>query len=287
MGLEWQRAGGSALTADSTVTVTVTQVARTGMARSKSEYPVANVLELFGHLLGRAIQVLGDGCLRLGGQGAVLLAQVAVGRVLDRVEGGAVEHVVPAAQRGRLLAKVHLQVLEEVYVVLGGDGQQRPHCAHVGHKEDALGTPRGELHALEAHYDLAHVVLGHQVRLIGRAVQVAVHVGRVGGATGLRRQAEHEHVAELVRSGHRVVVQLARGGEVPRDGLVGEHGERVVLRAVAHPVEGLGGVADDDALVAHHLDGLDHGGQGPRLALAQEPLLAQVVQPQGGAHPHE
>ena len=59
--------------------------------------------------------------------------------------------------------------------------------------------------------------------------------------------------AELVGDGDRVVVEQARGVHVPRDDVVGERDQLILVLLVAHEVHRLVHVRHVDAL-AHHLD---------------------------------
>jgi len=62
----------------------------------------------------------------------VLFAEIAVYDVLDREVVAAEGHVVAPRHGGVLLPHVHLQVAEEVPVLLGHKGQQRPQAPHQG-----------------------------------------------------------------------------------------------------------------------------------------------------------
>ena len=53
-----------------------------------------------------------------------LFAEISVNGILDRVVGGPVAHVISPTQRKILSSVVHLEVLEEVVVLHGGEGDE-------------------------------------------------------------------------------------------------------------------------------------------------------------------
>eukprot|EP00959_Pyramimonas_sp_CCMP1952_P055950 1168943-Pyramimonas_sp.AAC.1 len=99
------------------------------------------------------------------------------------------------------------------------------------------------------------------------------------------RGCTHHEVAELVSRGDGVVVEREGGGDPARRDVVGENVEAVVLRSVLDVVQRVLVVAHIQP-VAHRLHARDERGERAQLALAQELLLAEVVEAQCAAHAH-
>mmetsp|Transcript_23153 Transcript_23153/g.78133 ORF Transcript_23153/g.78133 Transcript_23153/m.78133 type:complete len:545 (+) Transcript_23153:231-1865(+) len=246
------------------------------------------LLELFGDLGGRSVEVVGYRLLLGGGQRVEERQVVAVDARLDGEVGGAEEELLAAAERRRLLPHVHLEGGEQLDVLARGEREQCADAAEEGRVEDHLGAARPERHLLQRRDRLAHVELHNLLRLGRRAVERKVvaagarrHQRRVVRVVAhLARQAADEDVAELVGARERVRVERAGGGEPARRDVIGEDGERVVGALVVHKVEGLGEVADDDALRRDDVQRLHHRRQPLELRLAQQLLRAHLVDAQ-------
>merc|ERR1719482_684331 len=94
-------------------------------AGASSEDARRQLLELLGDLGGGAVEVGRDGALLVGRQPVEEGAEIAVDDALDREVRGAEEELVAAAERRRLLSQVHLERLQQLEVLLGGEGEQR------------------------------------------------------------------------------------------------------------------------------------------------------------------
>mmetsp|Transcript_46564 Transcript_46564/g.88909 ORF Transcript_46564/g.88909 Transcript_46564/m.88909 type:complete len:602 (+) Transcript_46564:1576-3381(+) len=130
------------------------------------------------------------------------------------------------------------------------------------------------------------------LQLVGGAVQL-VPAQRLASSRvflhfigDLRRQPAHHDVAELVRPGNGVVVQGLGRRQPARRGVVRKRVHLVLRSAVLDVVERVLVIAHVDTVAACVERG-DESGDAPELALAQQLLLAQIVEAQDVAHGHQ
>ena len=135
--------------------------------------PGAYVLQALGHLIGRAVKLLGDLLLPGHVHAGELLAQVAVDDRLDRVVVGPEAGVIAAAQGGVLGAHVHLEVLEEVVVLVGAERHEHADGAGEGCVDDGVVAARDQRGLLQTGHGLAQVEGAEQVDFLGGAVEQA------------------------------------------------------------------------------------------------------------------
>mmetsp|Transcript_3741 Transcript_3741/g.13498 ORF Transcript_3741/g.13498 Transcript_3741/m.13498 type:complete len:255 (-) Transcript_3741:2951-3715(-) len=213
---------------------------------------VPHVLELLHDLPRRPVELLRYPRLDLPGQLRKLLTQAAVNDVPDRVVGRPEGEVVPAAQRRVVLPEVHLEVREKVGVLFGGEGNERADLAEHGDVQDHLLAAR--LHGGPAHgrHGVPEVEAASRVQLVGGSAPVgAISPRRQEAAAcgvvlhlprGVRGEPADKDVSKLVPAHDRVVVQRDARSDVPRDHVVREHVDLVVLPPVPAKVEALLGV---------------------------------------------
>mmetsp|Transcript_38410 Transcript_38410/g.91104 ORF Transcript_38410/g.91104 Transcript_38410/m.91104 type:complete len:253 (-) Transcript_38410:2814-3572(-) len=182
---------------------------------------------------------------------------------------------------------------EEVHVLPAGEREQSPEAAHHACMQDDLCAPwlhNGPRHRSDS---IPNMELNDIVELVRSAVEesgdahelptrgVVLHLGgNIGWET------RHVHVAKLVGSGHRIVVQVERSRDIPWEDIVCIDVHLVLCRLVPHKLERLLAVPDVYP-VAEAVDCHDHRGEVPVLALAEELLLADVVQAERVVHTHE
>mmetsp|Transcript_14057 Transcript_14057/g.46181 ORF Transcript_14057/g.46181 Transcript_14057/m.46181 type:complete len:390 (-) Transcript_14057:39-1208(-) len=244
----------------------------------------AEFLELAHNLSRRAFHGFRDAPLRVGAEACELLAEVAVHDILDGVIVRAVREVVSPAERGELLAHVHLELRRKVDILAGGEGEHGSDSAADGAVDEHLEAARLERRLGHPADGFADVELCDGDGFVCGAVERALR-RREPSARGVvlhllrdvLRQARDEDVAKLVAARHRVVVEHHPRRQPPWARLVRKDVHHVVLRLVPHKVEPFLDVPDVDAL-ALRLDGANRVGKVFVLALEQQLLFAELVQ---------
>lgn len=77
-----------------------------------------NILKLLGHFRWGSVQLFRDVFLLVGLHGVELLTQVSINHILHREIIRTKAEVVPSTKRGMLRPQVHLNMLEEVVVLM-------------------------------------------------------------------------------------------------------------------------------------------------------------------------
>ena len=130
----------------------------------------SDVLEFLGYLARSPLEVTGDTLLLSRLDTVELLAEVAVDDVLHGIVVRAEAEVVATAQRRMLGAHVHLQMLEEVVVLVAGEGHEDADGAADGRVDERLATSGDESCLLQRHHCLANVETGYCVCLLRSTV---------------------------------------------------------------------------------------------------------------------
>lgn len=84
----------------------------------------SDVFQLLGHLWRSAVQLLSHALLLMGVHRVKLFTQVSIDHILHREIVGTEAEVISATQRRKLRAHVHLQVLEEIMILVRSEGHK-------------------------------------------------------------------------------------------------------------------------------------------------------------------
>eukprot|EP00047_Mylnosiga_fluctuans_P012670 m.27272 g.27272 ORF g.27272 m.27272 type:complete len:961 (-) comp4410_c0_seq1:864-3746(-) len=245
---------------------------------------VAEILELLRDLGRSAAQLIGDGALLAGVEGVEGLAQIPVDNTLDGEVVRAVGEVVAAQQRRVLGAHEHLQVLEEVDVLLVGERDKNAERARHCCVDDDVTAARCQGSLLHGQRSLANVILRKDFTLLGGAVEQALVPRRavdvrvvVDLIADVGRKAQHRDAAKLVDDCDSAVVEPGDAGAPAGVRVVGKHAQLVQGRLVLDEHDALTQISNGDA----RADGgqrHDVRRQVLVLTLAQQLPLAHLVQ---------
>ena len=188
-----------------------------------------------------------------------LFAEISVNNILDGVIGGSVAQVISPAERRVLSSEVHLEVLEEVVVLHGGEGDEHADTTRESCVDQAVRSSRYESGLGEGDDGLScgercemlsggeenvtYMSDGHTVRLLAGPGEQAPVPQRLGPRgilghviVGVAGEPHEGQVAELVRHGRGRVVQRARGGHPARRRVICKSDQLVLSPSVLDKV---------------------------------------------------